>query len=140
MKITRRLALRLARTSYVRQAMAEKADLSAFKDRPSWRLIIGLVVLTVAQLMGWPTVAASGLAAALLGKPLVLLIGPASYLISWGVFGLAMLLIGPDTVKYSNLFLRWATRRAVEKMLGGPVDLETLIDQPRPAEPPEEQA
>ena len=136
MKIMKRLASRLAQTSYIRQAVAENADLAAFRERPSWRLIIGLVVLTVAQLMGWPTVAASGLAAAVLGEPLVLLIGPASYLVSWGIFGLAMLLIGPDTMKYSNVFLRWAARRAVEKMLGGKLDIHPAPDGNAPPKPP----
>jgi hypothetical protein len=134
--LVKSLAARLARTAYIRQAVAENADLTAFKERPSGRLIIGLVALTVAQLMGWPTVAASGLAAAILGEPLVLLIGPASYLVSWGIFGLAILLIGPDTMKYSNIFLRWAARRAVEKMLGGEKNLRQAADPNGPAEPP----
>jgi membrane protease YdiL (CAAX protease family) len=118
MRLTTKMAHRLAKTSYVRKAIREKADLTPFKGPPSARLVSGLIVLVIGQLMGLPAVVVSGAVAAWLGEPMLLLLGPALYLLSFAVFALAMFLIGPDTINYSDVFFRWAARSVVEKLLG----------------------
>jgi hypothetical protein len=112
------LARRLARTEYIQGAIREKANLDEFKKPPPVKLVIGLIVLTVAQLMGLPAAIAAAAAGAWLGDLRIVLLGPAAYVVSWGVFGLAMLLIGPDTVRYAHIMVRWMARMGVEKVLG----------------------
>ena len=119
MKMLRPLARRLLRLNYVRRAVADKADLGAFKARPSVRLVAGVLLIGLGQLMGLPAVAGFTVAAAWLREPLVLLGGPVSYIVSWGVWTLGMWLAGPDNIMYLNVLLRWTVRRFVVWQLGG---------------------
>ena len=114
----RPLARRLARTAYARRAVAERADLSAFRARPSARLAAGVLLIVLGQLMGMPAVAAFGLIAAHTRRPIMLLAAPASYIASWGVWSLGMWLAGPDNIRYLGVLLRWTVRRFVEYALG----------------------
>ena len=114
----KRLALRLSKTSYVKRAIEERADLSAFKARPSPRLLGGVGLIGLGQLMGLPAVAGFGAAAAWFEEPLLLLGAPTSYLISWVVWAAGMWLAGPDNIKYLNALLKWGVRLAVERILG----------------------
>ena len=114
----RAAARRLAETKFARKAVLEKADLSAFKARPSARLVFGVLLIAVAQLMGLPAVAGFTAAAAYLREPLILLGGPTSYLLSWIIWSLGMWLAGPDNVRYMYLFFRWAVRVFLERFMG----------------------
>ncbi len=106
---------KLTRNDFVRSALEEKADLSAFKQRPSLRVLAGVFAIAFSYVIGWPAVSALGVAAAFFGEPLILLIGgPLIYGLSHLVFILGMFLAGAE---YSMIFLRWATRVAVEKLL-----------------------
>lgn len=106
----------ICRTRFVQSALAERADLALFRQRPTRRVIWGLVVIGISYAIGWPAIAALGISAAALDAPLLLVVGgPAAYALSHLVFMLGAWLAG---VQYARAFLRWATRRAVEKMLG----------------------
>jgi hypothetical protein len=106
----------ICQTQYVRSAIAEQADLYLFKQRPTRRVMWGLVAIAVSYVIGWPAVAALGLIAAWLKAPLVLGIGgPATYALSHLVFILGAWLAGGQ---YARAFFRWATRTAVVKLVG----------------------
>lgn len=106
---------RLSRTAYVRSAMAERADLSVFQQKPTPRVIWGLVVIGISYMIGWPAIAALGLIAGYLEKPLVLLVGgPLTYGLSHAVFILGAYLAG---ARYAKDFLRWATRATMERLM-----------------------
>jgi hypothetical protein len=106
---------RIAETRYVRAAIEDKADLSAFKQKPSLQIIIGLSLMGFSYIIGWPAISGLGILSVYLGKPLWLAIGgPLLYGLSHLVFMLGMYFAGYN---YTKIFLRWATRVAVEKWM-----------------------
>jgi hypothetical protein len=113
--VIRKSIQKIAATAFVRSAMAEQADLSAFKEKPSLKIILGLLAMMVSYIIGWPAVAALGLLAIHLHEPLVVIVGgPLTYGLSHLVFLLGMYLCG---AVYSLIFLRWLTRVSMEKLL-----------------------
>jgi hypothetical protein len=107
---------RISETEYVRSAIKEKADLSAFKEKPSLRVILGVSTIGFSYVIGWPAIGALGALAIYLNRPWLIAIGgPLVYLLSHLVFLLGMYLAGYN---YTKIFLRWATRVAVEKWMG----------------------
>jgi hypothetical protein len=124
-----RIASRLARTRFAQRAIAEQADLSPFRERPSLRLVLGVGLIGLAMLGGWPVVALTGIVALYTGEPLVFVIGgPAAYGISWVIWAVGMVLAGAENIKYGGIFLRWAVRRFVEKHGGGEAARAALSD------------
>ncbi len=106
---------KIAETRYVRSAIDDKADLSAFKEKPSVRVVFGVSVIAFSYVIGWPAVGALGALSIYLEKPLIVAIGgPLIYGLSHLVFMLGMYLAGAD---YTRIFLRWATRVTVEKFV-----------------------
>ena len=110
-----KILTRIANTDYVRSALNDKADLSAFKEKPSIRIIMGVLAILFSYIISWPAIGALGALSVYLNKPLLVAIGgPLLYGFSHLVFIFGMYLAG---AKYSKIFLRWATRIAVEKLL-----------------------
>ncbi len=116
MKISRIIGERLSRIGYVRSAIREQADLSAFKKKPDMRIISGLFFMGLSYVIGWPAITGLGIVSIYLREPLIVILGGAIiYGISHLVFMLGMYLAG---AKYSIIFMKWATRMAVEKLIG----------------------
>ena len=106
---------KFAETRYVRSAIADKADLSAFKKKPSVRVVLGISAIAFSYIIGWPAVGALGALSIYLEKPLIVAIGgPITYGLSHLVFLLGMYLAGAD---YTKIFLCWAARVSVEKLM-----------------------
>ncbi len=106
---------KFAETRYVRSAIEDKADLSAFKKNPSMRIIVGISVMGFSYIIGWPAISTLGALSIYLNKPLLLAIGgPLLYGLSHLVFMLGIYLAGAE---YTKIFLRWATRMAVERWM-----------------------
>ena len=111
-----RIVKRIANTPYARKAVEEKADLNAFKQKPTVRILLGVFLIGFSYVIGWPAVGALSGLAVYLNEPLVAVIGgPLTYGLSHLVFLAGMYLAG---AKYSAIFLRWATRMLVEKWAG----------------------
>jgi len=111
----RRGVKKLARTRYVRSAIKEKADLSAFRQRPSLRIIAGISAIALSYVIGWPAVSLFAFLSIYFGQPLIVVIGgPLIYGISHLVFLLGMHLAG---AKYTRIFFRWLTRVGMEKLM-----------------------
>jgi len=111
---------KLASTRFAERAIAEEADLSVFKQRPTFQLVVGLVLLALSMLLGWPAVAATGVLALLFDDPLLFLVGgPAVYGFSWLVWLGSLYFLGTESYRYGRIFLRWLVRRLVERH-GGP--------------------
>ena len=106
---------KIADTTFVRSAIEEQADLSAFKEQPSLVVITGVTLIISSFLLGWPAVAMAGVLAVKLDEPLIAVIGgPLVYGFSHLVFLLGMYFSG---AKYSLIFSRWLVRVIMEKLL-----------------------
>ena len=106
---------RIAETNYVRSAIEDKADLSEFKKKPSVKILLGISAIVFSYIIGWPAISLLGTVSIYLKRPLLLAVGgPLLYVLSHLVFLLGMYLAGAD---YSKIFMRWATRRAMERLM-----------------------
>ena len=77
----------LAGKTFVQKIMETPADLSEFRERPTPRLIAGLVLMVLSFIMGWPAVFALSALAVWFREPLIAVIGcPLTYGLSYGVF------------------------------------------------------
>jgi hypothetical protein len=107
---------RLVRTRFVREAMEEKADLAFLRVKPTPRVWVGLGLVGLSYLIGWPAVGLLAVIAYHLHEPLILAVGgPLTYGLSHLVFLAGSWLAGSH---YGMILLRWATRRFVEKLDG----------------------
>ncbi|MBW2611884.1 MAG: hypothetical protein JRD49_00940 [Deltaproteobacteria bacterium] len=106
---------RISRTEYVRSAITDKADLSAFKAKPSYRTVMGMAAICFSYVIAWPAIALLGLFAVYADRPWLIAIGgPLLYGLSHLVFLWGMYLAGFD---YTKVFLRWAARVLVERWI-----------------------
>lgn len=109
------LIKRIAETDYVRAAIEDKADLNAFKQKPSVRTVLGISIIGLSYIIGWPAIGALGALSVYLNRPLLLAVGgPVLYGLSHLVFMAGMYLAGAE---YTKIFLRWATRISMEKLM-----------------------
>lgn len=105
----------LAQTAFVRTAIAEHADLSAFREKPTPMVLAGVFAIALSFVLGWPAVAALGLLAIKWQTPWIVVIGgPLTYGFSHLVFLLGMYLSG---AVYSLIFCRWLARVTMERAL-----------------------
>jgi uncharacterized RDD family membrane protein YckC len=85
--IRKRISQYLAGRKFIQKIMEHPADISEFKERPTPRLIAGLILMVLSFIMGWPAVAALSVAAVWLKEPLIFIIGgPTTYALSYVVF------------------------------------------------------
>jgi len=115
-RIMEKVLIKIAGTRFVRTAMEDQADLSAFRQRPTPRMMVGISAIGISYIIGWPAVGLLGMVSLNLQEPLIVAIGgPVTYGLSHLVFILGMYLAGAE---YARVFFRWATRVAVEKLTG----------------------
>jgi hypothetical protein len=113
--VIRRSIIRIAETGFVRSAIEEQVDLSAFREKPTPTTVAGLVIIGLSYIIGWPAIAVLGMIAIKLQEPLLAVIGgPLLYGLSHLVFILGMYLCG---AVYSMVMVRWLTRVSMEKLL-----------------------
>lgn len=108
-----KFAKKLVGTKFGTKAVLEKADLSALKKRPSFKVIIGIILMGISYVIGWPAISALGVVAYTYELPLLFIAGgPTLYVISHVVFLVGLYLAGANYVK---VFLKWAVRREIER-------------------------
>lgn len=116
MNILFKAALFVSRTHFYRNIIEKDVDLSQFRERPSKRIIAGLVLIIFSYIIGWPAVSAFAILAIYWREPLIAVIGgPAIYIFSHVVFWTGLYLAG---AKYAEIFFQWLTRKFVERQLG----------------------
>jgi len=114
-QLCKKCILWVAATNFVRSAIAERADLSAFNGKPTVKVLLGVALIALSFLLGWPAVAALGVLALHWETPWIVVIGgPAVYGFSHLVFLVGMYLAGAT---YSLIFCRWLARVTVERCL-----------------------
>ncbi len=109
------LIKKCARREFVRSALRDKADLSAFNERPSFAVLFGVFLIVFSYVLAWPTIGVLGYLATIYSRPLIVIVGgPVMYGLSHLVFIIGMYLAG---ARYSMIVLRWATRKMMQKLL-----------------------
>ena len=85
--IRRKIAKYLTGRKYIIEILENPTDLSEFKERPTKRLITGLILIGLSYIIGWPAVAALSVLAAWSREPMIAVIGcPTTYGLSYLVF------------------------------------------------------
>ncbi|NDY72627.1 hypothetical protein DO021_14345 [Desulfobacter hydrogenophilus] len=106
---------KICQTPFVRTAIEDKADLSAFREKPSFRVLAGVFAIAFSYVLGWPMVGLMGIISLKTGNPWFTVIGgPGFYGLSHLVFMAGMVLSGAE---YSMIFLRWLTRVSMESLM-----------------------
>lgn len=114
-RLCRRIILFFAATAFVRTAIAERADLAAFREKPTPVVLAGVFAIGFSFLLGWPAIFALGIVSVKLQTPWIIVVGgPLTYGLSHLVFILGMYLSGAI---YSLIFCRWLTRITMERCL-----------------------
>lgn len=110
----RKLVVKLAAMPFVRKALADNADLSAFKGKPNLKTVLGVSAILFSYLICWPFITLLSALAVYYERPAIILVGgPLAYGLSHLVFLLGMYLAG---AYYSWIFLRWLTRVTMLKL------------------------
>jgi ABC-type spermidine/putrescine transport system permease subunit II len=131
LSILKKIAHYFARKSFCRKAIDEHADLSAFKEKLTRSMVVGLVLIVLSYAIGMPAVLAFSVLAASMGKPLIGIIGGALiYGISTLLFIVGIKMAG---MKFFVAINRWLTRIILEKILGDEARTSCLL----PSEGPE---
>lgn len=111
------IVIKIGAMDYVRTAIEDRADLSAFKQKPTPVVLAGVFAIGFSYVIGWPAIAALGILSVKLHNPWIVAVGgPITYGLSHLVFILGMYLSG---AKYSLIFFRWLTRVTMVKLLAG---------------------
>ena len=111
--LRQKIAHKLAHTKLGNEAVTEKADLSGFKKRPSFRVLMGIILIGFSYVIGWPAISVLAFISYTYETPLLIVVGgPVLYGISHLVFFLGLYMAGQN---YAKIFFRWAVRRTIEK-------------------------
>ncbi len=115
MNIIKKLAKSVAKTKFASKAINDGADLSAFKEKPSARILFGIFLMGISYIIGWPAIVLFAGLSLYWHQPLIIVIGgPLLFGLAHLVFLAGMYLAGR---KYIMVFLRWATRIALERFM-----------------------
>jgi len=114
-KIAYKTGLRLAQIRFVKSAIDDRADLSAFKEPPNWRIFLGMFLIALSFVMCWPVITPLMAMSVYWGRPWIGVVGSTIiYGLSHLTYLAGMYLCG---AKYSLIVFRWMTRVGVEKLL-----------------------
>ena len=114
-RLIKKIILYFAATAFVQAAIAERADLSAFREKPTPVVLAGVFAIGFSFLLGWPSIFALGVLSLKLQTPWVVVMGgPLTYGLSHLVFLFGMYLSG---AVYSLIFCRWLARITMERCL-----------------------
>jgi len=84
---------------------------------PSARIVTGLILLVASYLMAWPAIALLGAIAAWLRKPILLVVGPVLYGLSWVVFLVGLLLLGSKSLSTGRALGLLLVKKLAERYL-----------------------
>ncbi len=115
MTLIKKIANGIAQTKFASKAINERADLSAFKQKPTAQNHLGIILMGCSYIIGWPAVGLMGALSIYWRESLLIIIGaPLCLITAHLVFLLGMYLAGG---KYVMVFVRWATRITLEKLM-----------------------
>lgn len=115
-RVLKNIAASLARTDFIRKAIAEGGDIRVYTNRPTPKVMVGLFLMFFSYVIGWPLIGALGWLAIYFKQPLIVIVGgPVVYAVSNLVFMIGVYLAGKS---YAAAFTKRLIKRLFEKILG----------------------
>ena len=115
MNIIRKIAQGIAETKFGIKALNENLDLNAFKEKPSSKVFLGIFLMVLSYIVGWPMIGLFGALSLYRNEPLILIVGgPLLFVVAHLAFLAGVYLAGG---KYIIPFIRWATRVTLKKLI-----------------------
>ena len=113
MGLSRFVAKQLLKTGFARRAVQECADLRVFRQKPSGRVLAGLISIGVSYVACWPVISGLGVFAIYIGQPLLIVIGgPVIWTATHFLCMFGMYLAGAD---HSKALIKYLVRIFVER-------------------------
>jgi hypothetical protein len=114
LNIIRRIARRISGTKFGIEAVNENADLHAFKEKPSAMVLVGIFLVVMSYIIGWPMIGLFGALSLYWKEPLIIIVGgPLLFVVAHLAFLAGVFLAGG---KYVRPFIRWITRVTLKKL------------------------
>ncbi|MBN1474366.1 MAG: hypothetical protein JW914_07105 [Syntrophaceae bacterium] len=127
MDMIKRIARYFARKKYCQAVIITQADLTIFQEKPTFPMVMGILMIVFSYIIGLPAVFFLTMFAVWTKKPLVGIIGgPLIYAISTVVFVIGIRMAG---LKHIKALFAWATRAALEKILGDEIKGIAFLSQ-----------
>jgi hypothetical protein len=115
LNIIRKIAQGIAETEFGIKALNENLDLNAFKEKPSSKVFLGIFLMVLSYIVGWPMIGLFGALSLYRNEPLILIVGgPLLFVVAHLAFLAGVYLAGG---KYIMPFIRWATRVTLKKLI-----------------------
>ncbi len=115
MSLTRKIAQRIAKTKFGRNALEEKSGANPFKEKPSAKILIGILLLAFSYMVGWPMIGLCGALAIYWKEPIIAIVGVPIFFVVAHLFFLAGVYLAGG--KYLLPLLRWITRITLKKLI-----------------------
>ena len=115
MNIIRKIARGIAETKFGIKAVNENVDLNAFKEKPSAKVLLGIFLMVMSYIIGWPMIGLFGVLSLYWNEPLIIIVGgPLLFVVAHLAFLAGVYLAGG---KYIMPFIRWATGVTLRKLI-----------------------
>ena len=115
MNIIRKIAQGIAETKFGNKALNENVDLNVFKEKPSAKIFLGIFLMVIGCIIGWPTIGLFGVLSLYWNEPLILIVGgPLLFVVAHSAFYVGAYLAGG---KYIMPLIRWVTRVTLKKLI-----------------------
>ena len=116
MPVFKSIVGRIAATAWMRNAMNNGDAQYVFREKPAMQVYVGIGLILISYVIGWPAVGMLGLIAFYTREPLLLVIGgPLVYGLSHLVFLAGLYLAGK---RYALALAHWASRKALARLSG----------------------
>jgi hypothetical protein len=113
--IIRKIARGIAETKFGIKAVNENVDLNAFKEKPSAKVLLGIFLMVMSYIIGWPMIGLFGVLSLYWNEPLIIIVGgPLLFVVAHLAFLAGVYLAGG---KYIMPFIRWVTRVTLKKII-----------------------
>jgi hypothetical protein len=110
------IAGRIAATAWMRNALNDGDARYVFREKPAMQVYVGIGLILISYVIGWPAVGMLGLIAFYTAEPLILVIGgPLVYGLSHLVFWAGLYLAGK---RYALALAHWASRKVLARLSG----------------------
>jgi hypothetical protein len=110
----RNIAKAISKTKFAGRALDEDPRGDPFKEKPSAKVLTGILLIAISYIIGWPMIGICGALALYWREPLLAVIGvPLLFVLAHLVFLAGVYLAGG---KYFLPAIRWITRITLKKL------------------------